>query len=72
MLAAMKALLSWSLLLISIVGLVVTFPMWLRHKIDTRFTVGLTLVLSWLALSYAPVTALFVSRPTTRCLPGPS
>lgn len=57
----MKELLSWVLMGASFIGLAITFPMWIRHKIDERAMIGLTLVLSWLALSYAAITALFVS-----------
>lgn len=43
---------------VGIVGFIVTFPLWLKHKIDERAMIGITLVLSWAALWYTAFIAI--------------
>jgi flagellar biosynthesis protein FliR len=50
--------LSWTMLVIGIVGFLVSFPLWLMNKIDDRQMLGLTLVLSWAALWYSAYIAI--------------
>lgn len=58
----MSELVSWVMLVAGIVGFIVTFPLWLRGRLDERMMLGLTLVLSWAALWYAALTALLVTK----------
>lgn len=50
--------LAWVLLVTSLLGFGVTFPLWLLDKINERAMLGVTLALSWAALSYT--AALFI------------
>lgn len=45
----------------SIVGFIVTFPLWLLGIISDRTMIGITLVLSWAALWYESFTAMQVT-----------
>lgn len=48
----MKKVISWTFLISGILGLVVTFPLWLLDLISNRAMLGITLALSWMALIY--------------------
>lgn len=52
---------AWSLMAFSVAGMGVSMYWWARDKITTRAMVGLTLGLSWLALTYSAITTLFVT-----------
>lgn len=45
----------------SIIGFIVTFPLWLLGIISDRTMIGITLVLSWAALWYESFTAMQVT-----------
>lgn len=50
---------AWFMVVIGLVGALVSLPAWLwSAKITDRHLIGLTLVLSWLALTFAGLTAL--------------
>lgn len=51
--------LSWAMLIIGLVGFAVTFPLWLMNLIDDRMMLGITLVLSWGALWYTAILAIY-------------
>lgn len=58
----LERLLSWAMLGIGIVGFLVTFPLWLLDLISERAMLGITLVLSWMALWYAALLAIQSAR----------
>ena len=53
--------LSWTLLVSASVGMGWSWYRWRRNRISEKSMVGLTLLLSWLALVYSAVTTIFVS-----------
>lgn len=53
--------LAWALLIFGAVGLVLTLPAWLLGWVDNRALLGVTLVLSWLALVYPAIVALWTA-----------
>lgn len=55
-------LLSWVMLGISVIGFLVSFPLWLLGTIDDRMMLGITLVLSWAALWYSAVIAIMEAK----------
>lgn len=58
----MEKIISWSMMLIGIVGFLVTFPLWINKKLDDRAMIGITLVLSWAALWYTAFIAILQSN----------
>lgn len=52
--------LAWFFLIISLIGFIVTFPLWLFNMVSDRALLGITLVLSWAALWYT--AALFIDN----------
>lgn len=58
----MKELVSWVMLVVGLIGFGISFPLWLKGKIDERTMIGLTLALSWAALWYSALTTLFVAK----------
>lgn len=54
--------LSWSMLVIGVVGFVVSFPLWLMNRISDHQMLGLTLILSWAALWYAAALFIYSAR----------
>lgn len=54
--------LSWTLLVIGVVGFLVTFPLWLMGTIDDRMMLGITLVLSWASLWYTAILFIHEAR----------
>jgi hypothetical protein len=54
--------LSVGLFLISTAGLFVTFPLWLLNIISDRTLMGLTLVLSWMALQYESFNSMQIAH----------
>jgi ABC-type transport system involved in cytochrome c biogenesis permease subunit len=57
-----RVIVGWSLLIGSTVGEIVTTTLWLLDVISTRALVGITLVLSWLALQFEASTFLQVAN----------
>lgn len=55
-------LLSWVMLAVGIVGFLVSFPLWLFGLIDDRMMLGITLVLSWGALWYTAILAIYEAK----------
>lgn len=51
---------AWGFLILSVLGFLVTFPMWLLGVLDVRMMIGITLALSWAALWYA--AAMFLDN----------
>lgn len=58
--------LAWVLLGVSVLGFGVTFPMWLMDKISDRAMLGITLALSWAALSYTAALFIYEAREAKR------
>lgn len=58
----MEKILSWAMLIISIGGFLVSFPLWLTNRMSDRTMIGTTLVLSWAALWFSAITTLFVAK----------
>jgi hypothetical protein len=56
-----RVIIGWTLLVVSVLGLGVTFPLWLLNLISDRAMLGITLVLSWLALAFEAWTTLQVA-----------
>jgi hypothetical protein len=56
-----RLILSWTLLVSASVGMAWSWYLWRRDHISEKSMVGLTLLLSWLALVYSAVTTIFVS-----------
>jgi hypothetical protein len=54
--------LSWAMLGISVVGFFITFPLWLLGIIDEKVMLGITLVLSWAALWYTAILAIYETK----------
>lgn len=51
--------LSWFMVIFGLAGAAVSLPAWLWwSKVTDRTLIGLTLVLSWLALTFSGLTAL--------------
>lgn len=50
------------MLIIGLVGFAVTFPLWLMNIINDRMMLGITLVLSWMALWYTAVLFIYEAR----------
>jgi hypothetical protein len=48
------------LLASSALGLLITFPLWLTGNIGENAMIGITLALSWLALVYSALDALWI------------
>lgn len=65
-----RLIIAWLLLLGSTAGLAVTVPLWLLDLISDRAMLGLTLVLSWLALMFEAFTAVQVAHDTHTRLNG--
>jgi hypothetical protein len=55
-----KVVLAWTLLITSLVATPIFMGVWYYDKINEKQMVGVTLLLSLLALSYSAVTTLFV------------
>jgi flagellar biosynthesis protein FliR len=51
-----------SLLVVSVVGFFITFPLWLTNRISDRAMLGLTLVLSWAALWFSAYIAILEAK----------
>lgn len=58
----MEQVVSWTMLTVGLVGFAVSFPLWLKGKLDERTMIGVTLALSWAALWYSALTTLFVAK----------
>ena len=56
-----RLILSWALLVSASLGMAWSWYLWRRYCISEKSMVGLTLLLSWLALVYSAVTTIFVS-----------
>ena len=56
-----RLVVSWALLVAASIGMVWSWYLWRRDRISEKSMVGLTLLLSWLALVYSAVTTIFVS-----------
>ena len=56
-----RLILSWTLLVAASLGMGWSWYLWRRDHISEKSMVGLTLLLSWLALVYSAVTTIFVS-----------
>ena len=56
-----RLLVSWTLLVAASLGMGRSWYLWRRNHISEKSMVGLTLLLSWLALVYSAVTTIFVS-----------
>lgn len=56
-----RVILGWILLATSMLGLALTFPMWLAGWVSDRTLLGLTLALSWLALIYEALNAVQIA-----------
>lgn len=54
-------IIGWVLLVVSVLGLTVTFPLWLLNVISDRAMLGITLALSWVALIFEAWTTLQVA-----------
>jgi hypothetical protein len=54
--------LSWTMLIIGVVGFLVTFPLWLMNLINDRMMLGITLVLSWAALWYTAILSIYEAK----------
>lgn len=53
------AVVAWFMVIVGLLGAAVSLPMWLWwSKVTDRHLIGLTLVLSWLALTFSGLTAL--------------
>jgi hypothetical protein len=57
-----RVIIGWTLLIGSTVGEITTTSLWLLDLISTRALVGITLVLSWLALQFESSTFLQVAH----------
>lgn len=57
---------AWVLLLISVAGFGVTFPLWLNDTLSERAMLGVTLALSWAALLYSAALFIFEAKRTKR------
>lgn len=58
----MRWRISVALFVVSTLGLLVTFPLWLLNLISDRALIGTTLVLSWAGLQYEAFNALQISH----------
>ncbi len=56
-----RLVVSWTLLVSASIGMAWSWYIWRRDRISEKSMVGLTLLLSWLALVYSAVTTIFVS-----------
>ena len=56
-----RLILSWTLLVSASLGMAWSWHLWRHNKISEKSMVGLTLLLSWLALVYSAATTIFVS-----------
>lgn len=57
----MELAVSWIMLIVGLGGFAISFPLWLKGKVDDRTMIGMTLALSWAALWYSALTTLFVA-----------
>lgn len=57
-----RLVIAWCMFLGSTIGEAVTTVLWLQNMISTRALVGITLLLSWLALQFESFTALQVAH----------
>lgn len=53
---------SWVMLVVSVAGFMVTFPLWLLDRITDRQMLGITLALSWAALWYTAILSIYEAR----------
>lgn len=56
-----KRKISWVCLLGSLVGLAVTFPLWLMNLISDRQIIGITLALTWLDTALPAFNAILLT-----------
>lgn len=61
----MKKSVAVTMLLLGVLGLFVTFPMWLMNIISDRAMIGITLALSWAALIFEGVNAIGIHEQDT-------
>lgn len=50
------------MLVVSLLGFLVTFPLWIAGKLSDQAMLGITLALSWAALWYAAFIAIQEAR----------
>lgn len=55
-------ILSWLMLVLGLAGFGVTFPLWLLDLINDRMMLGITLILSWMALWYTAILSIYEAR----------
>ena len=57
----LRIIISWTMLIAGTIGGAVSMWAWRQDKINEKQMVGLTLLLSWLALVFSAITTLFVA-----------
>lgn len=57
-----RRVIAWVMLISGLLGLGITFPMWILGMISDRTMLGITLALSWLALLYEGFNAVAIQE----------
>lgn len=53
---------AWAMLVVSVAGFFISFPLWLTNRITDRAMLGLTLILSWAALWFSAYIAILEAK----------
>jgi hypothetical protein len=57
----LRFIISWAMMIGGTIGMVISMFAWRKGHINEKQMVGLTLLLSWLALVFSAITTLFVA-----------